>query len=253
MNVLIIEDETPAAEKIARYLQKYDSGIRILATLQSVEDSVSWLQSNTQPLDLILSDIQLTDGLSFEIFQKVDVSTPVIFTTAYDEYALDAFKMNSVGYLLKPVTFLDLSNAIRKIDSLKAGLNTSNVVSKVAEDVQTKSYKKRFLVKVGEHINSVKSSDISLFFADGRTVYLVNTDGKKFIVDFKMENLEELLNPKEFFRANRSFILNINGIRDVLVYSNSRLKITLHLPFEKDIIVSRERVGEFKNWFDGQG
>ncbi len=251
MRVLIIEDETPAAEKLERYLKKYDSSMEIEGPLQSIAEGVKWLKENTKALDLILSDIQLTDGLSFEIFQQVSIDTPVIFTTAYDEYAVDAFRMNSVGYLLKPVTFLDLSTALKKIDKLRVGLSASEVIPKVAEDLSTKKYKSRFLVKVGEHINSIKTSEIQLFYADGRTVYLLGADSRKYIVDFKMEELDSVLSPKDFFRANRTFIININSIKDVLVYSNSRLKISLTTPFDKEIIVSREKVSAFKSWFDG--
>ena len=170
MNVLIIEDEIPAAEKIERYLLKYDSSIRVLGKLQSVEESVQWLQSNTESLDLIFSDIQLTDGLSFEIFQKHPVNIPVIFATAYDEYALDAFKLNSIDYLLKPVTFMDLSNAINKLKTVKEEFgDTSEKVKKVVLDAETRKYKTRFLVKLGEHIHSIQTEEASLFFAEGRT------------------------------------------------------------------------------------
>ena len=252
MRVLIIEDETPAAEKLARYLKKYDANINVVGQLQSIAESVSWLQANQEPLNLILSDIQLTDGLSFEIFQQVSVNTPVIFTTAYDEYAVDAFRVNSVGYLLKPVTFLDLSTALKKIDKLRTVLNTQEIAPKIAKDLSEKKYKNRFLVKVGEHIQSIKTEDSLLFYAEGRTAYLVTAENKKFIVDFKLEELESLLNPKEFFRVNRTFIININTINEVLVYSNSRLKVNLKITFDKEIVVSREKVTPFKEWFDGQ-
>lgn len=252
MNVLIIEDEIPAAEKIERYLLKYDSNIKILGKLQSVEESVVWLQENDQPLDLIFSDIQLTDGLSFEIFQKHPVNIPVIFATAYDEYALDAFKLNSIDYLLKPVTFMDLSNAINKLKTVKEEFgDTSEKVKKVVQDAETRKYKARFMVKLGEHIHSIQTEDTSIFYAEGRTAYLVTNAGKKFIVDFKLEDLENLLNPETFLRVNRTFILNIHAIKDVLVYSNSRLKITPKIDFDQEIIVSRERVAAFKDWFGG--
>ena len=203
-------------------------------------------------MDLIFSDIQLTDGLSFEIFQKYPVNFPVIFATAYDEYALDAFKLNSIDYLLKPVTFMDLSNAINKLKTVKEEFgDTSEKVKKAAIDAETKKYKTRFMVKLGEHIHSIPTGDISIFFAEGRTAYLVTNAGKKFIVDFKLEDLENLLNPESFFRVNRSVIVGINAIQDVLVYSNSRLKITPKTAFDQEIIVSRERVASFKDWFGG--
>lgn len=252
MKVLIIEDETPAAEKLERYLSKYDQKIEVLARLQSVEESVEWLGKHQSELDLILSDIQLTDGLSFEIFQKVNVKTPVIFATAYDEYAIDAFKLNSIDYILKPVTFMDLSNALNKFSSMKEGFgNTSDKVQQMASDAEQKKYKSRFMVKLGEHIHSIKTQDISIFYAEGRIAYLVTSENRKFIVDFKLEELEELLNPENYFRVSRSFIVNINAVKDVLVYSNSRLKITLSIDFDKEIIVSREKVNQFKEWFGG--
>ncbi len=252
MKVLIIEDELPAAEKIERYIKKYDDSFEILNILGSVEASVSWLQEHKDRVDLIISDIQLTDGLSFGIFQQVQVNIPVIFTTAYDEYAIDAFKLNSIDYLLKPVTFLDLSNALNKLKELKRSFKTtSDTVNKITEDINKRKFKNRFMVKLGEHIHSVVVGDIALFYADGRTAYLVTKENRKFVVDYKLEQLEELLNPAEFFRPNRTFIIHIDAIKDVLVYSNSRLKVTPSIAFDKEIIVSRERVSQFKEWFGG--
>ena len=252
MKVLIIEDELPAAEKIERYLKKYDGSIEILQMTASVESSVAWLKEHLDELDLIISDIQLTDGLSFGIFQQVKINVPVIFTTAYDEYAIDAFKLNSIDYLLKPVTFLDLSSALNKLKEVKKGyVDTSESVAKISDNLDKRQYKSRFMVKLGEHIHSIVSDDIALFFADGRTAYLVTRENRKFVVDYKLEELEDLLNPSEFFRPNRTFIIHINAIKDVLVYSNSRLKVTPNVDFDKEIIVSRERVGHFKEWFGG--
>ncbi|MEM9327290.1 MAG: LytTR family DNA-binding domain-containing protein [Bacteroidota bacterium] len=252
MKVLIIEDELPAAEKIERYLKKYDATIDILNITGSVQSSVDWLTEHKDSVDLIISDIQLTDGLSFGIFQQVPLNVPVVFTTAYDEYAIDAFKLNSIDYLLKPVTFLDLSNALNKLKTVKKGYgSTSDSVKKISQTADKRQYKNRFMVKLGEHIHSIIAEEIALFFADGRTAYLVTKENRKFVVDYKMEDLEGLLDPEVFFRPNRTFIMHINAIKDVLVYSNSRLKITPHLAFDKEIIVSRERVSLFKEWFGG--
>jgi len=255
MKVLIIEDEEPAAEKLARYLLKYDPATEITATIDTNSKAVEWLSKNQDQIDLIFMDIQLIDGLSFQIFQQVKVRKPVIFTTAFNEFALDAFKVNAIDYLLKPITFTDLVASLKKLESLREQLHLNKEqterVQKAFSDLKAKEYKSRFMVKLGEHIRSITTDQISMLYADGRDVYLVTNQSRKFIIDYTLESLEDILDPKIFFRMNRTFILNINAIKDVLVYSNSRLKITLTQEFDKEIIVSREKVGDFKEWFDG--
>lgn len=254
MRVVIIEDEVPAAEKLERYLQKFDPRIEVIARLNSVKDSVAWLSTNQDGTDLLFMDIQLIDGLSFQIFQQVQVKKPVIFTTAFNEFALDAFKVNSIDYLLKPLTFTDLSASLKKLEALREQLKPveqQERIQQVFSNLKPREYKNRFMVKLGEHIRSITIDQISLFFADGRDVYLVTNQNRKFIIDYTLEALEDILEPKLFFRLNRTFILHINSIKDVLVYSNSRLKITLHQEFDREIIVSREKVADFKSWFDG--
>lgn len=255
MKVVIVEDEVPAAEKLERYLSKYDSGIQVLAKLESVSAAAAWLRDHQDSVDLIFMDIQLVDGLSFQIFQQVKILRPVIFTTAYNEFALDAFKVNSIDYLLKPITFTDLSASLHKFASLKAqfshGEEQSQRIQQAISNAQPTVHKKRFMVKVGEHIRSITADQINMLYAEGRDVYLVTNQGKKFIIDYTLETLEDILDPHMFFRINRTFILNINAIKDVLIYSNSRLKITMVQDFDKEIIVSREKVNEFKTWFDG--
>jgi two-component system LytT family response regulator len=256
MNVLIVEDETPAVEKLERYLQKYNPNIKVAGVCDSIETSVSWLEQNQSTIDLIFMDIQLKDGLSFKIFQEVKVEKPVIFITAYNEYALEAFKVNSIDYLLKPVTFSDLTASLQKLESLRGQLvmNDSKIekIKSLAGEGSAKNYKNRFMVKVGDHIRSVTADQILFFFADGRDVYLVTQQLRKFIIDFTLESLEEVLEPKNFFRVNRTYILNIHYIHDVVMYSNSRLKVSTQPVWDKEIIVSREKVGEFKEWFDGR-
>ena len=256
MKVLIIEDEVPAAEKLERYLLKYDPATTVAGRLSTVADAVSWLKENQDNVDLIFMDIQLIDGLSFQIFQQVQVRKPVIFITAFNEFALDAFKVNSIDYLLKPITFTDLSNSLKKLESLREQLQWSDSKTRQLSDVfssnKTKDYKTRFMVKLGDHIRSITADQISLFYADGRDVYLVTTQSRKFIVDYTLETLEDLLDPAVFYRVNRTFILNIHAIKDVMMYSNSRLKISLTQEFDKEIIVSREKVNPFKEWFDGR-
>jgi DNA-binding LytR/AlgR family response regulator len=255
MKVVIVEDEVPAAEKLERYLQKYDASIKVVARFDSVSTTVAWMNVNQESIDLIFMDIQLIDGLSFQIFEQVQIRKPVIFTTAFNEFALDAFKVNSIDYLLKPITFTDLSGSLKKFETLKQQFqinpNQTENVQQAFTAMKTREYKTRFMVKLGEHIRSITVDQISLFYADGRDVYLVTTQNRKFIIDYTLEALEDILSPSLLFRLNRTFILNINAIKDVLVYSNSRLKITLHQEFDKEIIVSREKVGEFKEWFDG--
>lgn len=255
MKVAIIEDELPAAEKLERYLTKYDPTIVVTVRLEAVATAVPWLQQHQDEVDLIFMDIQLIDGLSFQIFQAVQVRKPVIFTTAYNEFALDAFKVNSIDYLLKPVTFTDLAASLKKMESLRQQLQFPAVQAQRINQLATASpatvHKRRFMVKVGEHIRSITADQISLLYAEGRDVYLVTGQNKKFIIDYTLEALEDMLDPQVFFRINRSYIININAIKDVLVYSNSRLKITMIQEFDKEIIVSREKVADFKTWFDG--
>ena len=249
MKVVIIEDEQLASEKLERYILKYDASIQIVSKLSSISESVNWLENNSD-YDLIFMDIQLTDGLSFEIFNRTKISKPVVFATAFDEYAVDAFKVNSVDYILKPITFTDVSKAMAKLKSMES-IFSSEKVAEVAKLVEKKKIKDRFLVKLGNHIHSIKTDEIALFFAEGRTVYLVTDANKKYILDFKLEDLNSVLNQAEFFRVNRSFIVNINSINDVIVYSNSRLKVIPKVTSEKEIIVSREKVSAFKIWFEG--
>lgn len=256
LRVLIVEDETPAAEKLERYLLRYSEKIEIKGKAESIEEAVQWLEANGNTVDLIFMDIQLKDGVSFEIFKEVTIRQPVIFITAYNEFALDAFKVNGIDYLLKPITFTDLSNSLKKIEALGNHLRGNEkqveAVVKTFDATMQKSYKNRFMVKLGDHIKSITSDQISLFFADGRDVYLVTQQLRKFIIDYTLESLEEILDPKLFHRVNRSYIVHISAIQDVVVYSNSRLKITPHIKWESEIIVSREKVSEFKEWFDGE-
>lgn len=255
MNVVIVEDEIPAAEKLARYLQRYDENIEVLKQLGSVKEAVDWLKAHQSAADLIFMDIQLVDGKSFEIFNHIEIEKPIIFTTAFDEYAIDAFKVNSIDYLLKPIPFEDLETALAKFKRIKASFtassNQTDILKNALNLLQQKSYKTRFMVKLGEHIKSKTTGEIDLFYAEGRNVYLVTSANRKFIIDYKLEELEVLLDPKHFFRVNRTFVLNINGFKDVVVYSNSRLKVVPKLDFDKEIIVSRDKVPAFKSWCDG--
>jgi DNA-binding LytR/AlgR family response regulator len=251
MKVVIIEDEHLAAEKLERYLLKFDATTEVVSQQVSIEASVDWFQNNEGTYDVVFMDIQLTDGLSFEIFHQVKINKPVIFTTAFDEYAIDAFKVNSVDYILKPITFTDVSKAMNKLKSMQALFGMNEAVGSVEKMIGKKKLKDRFLVRLGNHIHSIKTEDIALFYAEGRTVYLITNANKKFILDYKLEDLNEVLDTTEFYRVNRTFIVNINTIQDVIVYSNNRLKITPRARVEKEIVVSREKVSTFKKWFEG--
>jgi two-component system, LytTR family, response regulator len=243
MRIVIIEDEKPAAEKLETFLLEINPSNKIVAKADSIKKSVEWLENNRDGYDMLYMDIQLTDGLSFDIFKKVKVK-------------LEAFQLNGIDYLLKPITYESLKESLEKVELLKNTFrNTSSLpfdeISKAIASMSGRQFKNRFMVKVGEHIKSVTTDQISLFYAEGRNSYLITRENKKFILDYKMEELEEMLDPRQFFRVNRTFIVNISSISDVLVYSNSRLKITPSVPVQDEIIVSREKVNSFKDWFNG--
>lgn len=251
MKVVIVEDEPLAAEKLARYLLKYNSSIEILKTIDSLKDAIPWISEHKSSVDLFFMDVQLSDGLSFEIFSEVTINKPIIFTTAFDEFAVDAFKVNSIDYLLKPITFTALSQALKKLNNLQRQFSTIEQNSPLLKQLTQKSFKNRFLVKVGNHIRSIPVTDITAFLAEGRDVSLFTVEGKEYLIDYKLEVLEELLDPKLFFRVNRGFVVALKSIADVTVYSNRRLKLAVNPKIDKDIVVSREKVSAFKQWFEG--
>lgn len=259
MKVLIIEDEKPAAEKLELLLKRFNPEIEILNRISTVEKSIQYLKENQEIIDLIFLDIQLTDGLSFDIFKSVKVEKPIIFTTAFNEYAIEAFKLNSIDYLLKPIAYENLTKALEKIKSMHRNLPVEDQKPVISYEQIAKllsnndqNYKNRFLIKIRDHIKSIPTEDICFFYAEGRTVFIITSENRKFIVDNTLEELSHQLNPNKFFRANRSFIVNFDHISDVVVYSKSRLQIKFQSEFEKEIVVSREKVSEFKLWFGGE-
>lgn len=252
MKVIIIEDEKPAFEKLVHFLKRYDENTEILASAESVSGAVDILKDFGNEADLLLVDIHLSDGLSFQALDQVPVRKPVIFITAYNQYALEAFKANGIDYLLKPLSFEAFTASIDKLKLFSQNFSAQpERLKKVHEMIRKPSYKERFLIKIGEHIHSIPTLQINLFYAEGRNTYLVNEAGRRFITDYKLESLEELLQPQQFFRVNRSYIINLSAIKDVLVYSNSRLKINPNFDYNNEIIVSREKVAAFKDWFGG--
>ena len=251
MNVAILEDEPLAAEKLKRYLAKCDPNIVVLNVLDSLETALPWIESNNAQVDLYFMDVQLTDGLSFELFSSTTITKPVIFTTAFDEFAIDAFKVNSIDYLLKPVTFTDLSRSLKKLRAMEQQFSKTEQLAPTIAKMAQRSYKDRFMVRVGMHLRSIMTDTILAFYAEGRDVCLITPEGKEYPVEYTIEALRELLDPKSFFRVNRSYLVSLNAISDVVVYSNRRLKLSLSDGKKRDIIVSREKVGDFKKWFEG--
>jgi len=249
MKVLIIEDERPAAQKLIRLLKEIDSGIEVIDVLRSVEQVINWIPENPSP-DLIFMDIQLEDGLSFDIFENCRIDTPIIFTTAYDEYALKAFKVNSVDYLLKPIDRNELKNAIGKYAIVHQYKTDYTKLETAIRQLQSKQ-KERFLVKIGEHYKSIPTSTILCFYITERCTFLFTETAKSYPLDYSLDNIEQLVDSKLFFRISRDFIINFYAIKDIIAYSSSRLKIIFADWTEnKDIIVSRERVARFKEWMD---
>lgn len=251
MNVLIIEDEKPAARRLNRMLAELD--IEVQQMLHSVEESLNWLQNNPHP-DLIFLDIQLSDGLSFEIFEEIDVKSAIIFTTAYDEYALKAFKLNSIDYLLKPIDDDELEAAVNQFKQQQPAQSDVQVnlddIRKLLINPVDRKFKKRLSIKVGQHIKIIHIDEIECFYSENKSTYIHTKENRNYLLDNSLENWQEQLDPEHFFRVNRTYIVHINAIKDIIAYSNSRLKLILNSYSENEIIVSRERVKDFKKWID---
>ncbi|GGB86091.1 DNA-binding response regulator [Flavobacterium suaedae] len=248
MNVIIIEDEKPAARLLQRKLKKQD--IEAETLLHSVEEAINWFQNNPHP-DLIFLDIQLSDGLSFEIFDEVTINSAIIFTTAYDEYALRAFKLNSIDYLLKPIDEDDLTVAINKYKENRPQPQNLSMdfeqIKRMLVNPIDKSYKKRFTIKMGQRLKVVNVDDAECFFSENKGTYIHTTEGRDYLLDTTLEQLEGELDPDKFYRVSRKYIVNIETIQDIVVYTNSRLKVILPT-YTDEVIVSRERVNDFREW-----
>ena len=250
MNVIIIEDEKPSARKLQRMLGVLNITADVM--LHSVEESIEWLSNNEHP-DLVFLDIQLSDGLSFEIFDVITLHSAVIFTTAYDEYALKAFKLNSVDYLLKPIDEIELKNAVEKFEKrFKTAQPTLDIsaIKDLLRTTEATTFKTRFTSKIGQHIKVLHVVDADCFYSENKGTYLYNSEKRNYLLETTLEDLERDLDPKKFFRVNRKFIVSFKAIDDILSYSNSRLKIKLKHYKEQEIIVSRERVKDFKTWLE---
>ena len=251
MNVIIIEDEKPSARRLNRMLQSF--GLEIVTMLHSVQESLEWFQLNQHP-DLIFLDIQLSDGLSFEIFENIEIKSAVIFTTAYDEYALQAFKLNSIDYLLKPIDAVELEKAVLKYkeripENTKFSLDLDDIKKLLVNPIE-RIYKKRFTVKIGQHLKMMNIDTIECFYSENKGTYMHTNDNRDYLIDSTLDELEKELEPRTFFRVSRKFYVNINAIKDMVSYTNSRLQIKLNSYNNQEVIVSRERVRDFKDWIE---
>ena len=264
MNVVVIEDENLTAQRLIALIKKYDSSIQIVAELSSVEDSVSWFQVNQHhtvgesKIDLIFMDIHLEDGDSFQIIKALNLTTPIIFTTAYDEYMIKAFKVNSIDYLLKPISYEDLAAAIDKFKSFKSVMGAfeqGNANAATLDQLLAslgknypESFRDRFMITIGTKIRTIQTLDIAYFFLEEKAVFLTTYDGKVLPVDYSLDKLMQMIDPKNFFRINRQFIVSVSSIHLVHTYSVGKLKLDLKPKPRQDVFVSGDRVSEFKEW-----
>lgn len=255
MKILIVEDEELAVKKLQKTLVSVDESAEVVAVTDSIKGTVEWLQNHPSP-DLILMDIELADGQSFEIFNLAQVKAPVIFTTSYDEYALKAFKVNSIDYLLKPIQREELQAALDKYKQMKASapaeskhdVSIDNLIKELQQKLQPKEYRKRFLVKQAQKLVSIDVNDIAYFYSDGRLNFFKTCDNKKYVVDYTMDELEDMLDPQRYFRPSRSFYVSVNCIDQIHDYFGNRLLLNLTPTVDKEVLVSREKVMDFKKW-----
>lgn len=251
---LIIEDEKLAAEHLQRLINQIDIKIEIDQIISSVDEALVWFNNNPMP-DLIFLDIQLSDGLSFEIFNHCNITCPIIFTTAYEEYAIKAFKVNSIDYLLKPISVNDLKFALGQFTSMINNFKGSydqNLKYKVDQVMKmlTDNYKSRFVVNVGMHIKSIVIEKINLFYSLEKSTFILDNTGKTYDINYSLEQIEKLIDPKQFFRISRKHIVNFNAIVDIISYTSSRLKLKISNSKDDDIIVSRSKLADFRKWLE---
>jgi DNA-binding LytR/AlgR family response regulator len=252
MRIIIIEDEAPAANRLIKLIQSLRDDVEIVKRLDSVESSVNYFKTSPQA-DLIFMDIQLADGLSFQIFESVEIQTPIIFTTAFDQYTLKAFKVNSVDYLLKPIDEKELEKSLDKYQQLhqKNKEGFSNKILQLVEQINQTKFKERILIKRGQQMSFIKTEQLAYSYADGKLCFAVDLSGNKYLLECNLTQLEEQLAPKQFFRINRNLLVNIDSIQKVHTWLGGRLKLELVPTTNIETVVSRERVNEFKDWLGG--
>lgn len=251
MQVLIIEDEAPASRRLIKLINECDPAIKVAGVIQSVKDGIEWFGKNSAP-DLILSDIQLADDLSFTIFKELQTITPIIFITAFDEYAINAFKFYSIDYLLKPVRVEDLKAGFDKFRNITIRNSVNNNFDDLIARITQKSYRERFLVYSADNLRPVMVNEIAYFQSDGGSTVLVTSGGRKFSINESLENLECELDPKKFFRVNRQYLVSLNGIDKISNYGLQKLCISVKVESNEKIIISKLKVSQFKNWLDGR-
>lgn len=249
MDVLIIEDEAHAAQGLKQLLSEIDSTIHVVAVIESVQQARRFLSENNT-IRLIFSDIQLEDGLSFEIYENIILKCPIIFTTAYDQYAIEAFQTNGIGYLLKPVNKDQLQKTISKFQQLSPGLSRETIMSLTQSLSQQKKFKSRFLIRIGERIRTVSIDEVVAFFSEEKATYLFTSNKQRYLLDHSLDYLEKVINPELFFRINRKYILSISICQDIITWSSSRLKIKVDGLENHDTVVARDRYRNFTEWLD---
>lgn len=250
IRVLILEDEEPAAKRLKKLLQETTEETEVLAVLESIKAAKEWFEQNPQP-QLILADIHLADGISFELFKQVEVNCPILFTTAYDEYALQAFKLNSIDYLLKPIKKEELQQALKKYKKINSpSPNISNLLQTVQAPAE--KYRQRFIIRYGEHIKTIETKDIAYFYTETRSNFIVTSDGKRYVVDFNLDQLQDMVDPAKYYRINRQFIIGIHAISQMTTWTKGRVNIQLNPAAKQETIVSTERSADFKKWLGGE-
>ncbi len=252
MKILLIEDEDPAAKRLQKMLQEVLPDAEVTDNIVSVSSGIKWFKENELP-DLIISDIQLSDGLSFEIFKAVEIVCPVIFTTAYDQYAIEAFTVNSIDYLLKPIKKEELAAALHKFNKIKPAAPAIDIQQLLKSFTSpSQEYKKRFVVRYGEHIKTINIEDVAFFYTEDKVNFLTTKEGRRFAIDYNLDSLENMLDPKTFFRINRQYIISIHSIAEMFAYSKSRVLVKLNPAAKHETIVSTERSADFKLWLDDE-
>ena len=248
MKILLIEDEDPAAKRLQKMLKEIEPDAEVSDNIVSIASAIKWFNENTLP-DLIISDIQLSDGLSFEIFKAVEILCPVIFTTAYDQYAIEAFQVNSIDYLLKPIKKEELTNAIVKYKKIKPAAPSIDINQLLKTfNNPAAAYKQRLVVRYGEHIKTINIDEVAFFYTEDKINFITTKEGRRFAIDFNLDAIETMLDPKVFFRINRQYIISIQSIAEMFTYSKSRVLIKLNPPAKHETVVSTERSADFKLW-----
>lgn len=250
MNVLIVEDELIAFEKLKALLMRIAPEINVLGNARSIEEGIEMIESIGK-IDLAFFDIQLQDGLSFSILENSTMDFPIIFTTAYDDYAIRAFDHHSIAYLLKPIRKADLEKALEKFKTVKPKEDYGEVLLRAIREAREKKFKERFTVKAGNKIRLIDTSEVACFYSRDKGTYIFTLSGKHYLIDHTIEQLEGLIDPKQFYRTNRKHFIQVSAIDRVIQYTNSRLKVVLSQSFDEDLIVARERVKGFRDWLEG--